>query len=165
MRRIRQTCMQSNIIASDVPLTCPPFALPPDSMAPPARGVWACIWDHGTTRLPRPSTISCPGTSGEPVLVGAPCQRGQHGLDCRTKAVPNEAARALDILPASNMWSTVSRTVRTLVCVRRSHSHALPGAHAGSMGRHKSRGLGTASAHTRARQRAPPRSVTAAHLP
>ena len=60
-------------------------------------------------RLPRPSTISCPGTSGEPVLVGAPCQRGQHGLDCRTKAVPNEAARALDILPASNMGSAVSR--------------------------------------------------------
>ena len=47
----------------------------------------------------------------------------------------------------------------------RSHSHALPGAHAGSIGRQRSRGGGTASAHMRARQRAPPRSVTAAPPP
>ena len=42
-------------------------------------------------------------------MEGAPRQRGQHGLDWRSKAVSGESARALDILPASNMGSAVSR--------------------------------------------------------
>ena len=63
------------------------------------------------TPLPRPSTVSCEARPGKHVLVGATCQLGQHGLNCRTKAVPIEAAGALDIEPASNMRGTVSRKV------------------------------------------------------
>ena len=48
-------------------------------------------------------------------MDGAPRQRGQRGLDWRTKAVPKATARALAFLPASNMWSTVSRTAGTLL--------------------------------------------------
>ena len=66
---------------------------------------------------PPPTPLHCQLRSApaEHVLVGATCQLGQHGLNCRTKAVPIETAGALDIEPASNMWSTVSRTARTLV--------------------------------------------------
>ena len=41
-------------------------------------------------------------------MEGAPRQRGQHGLDWRSKAVSEGTARALDVLPASNMGSAVS---------------------------------------------------------
>ena len=44
----------------------------------------------------------------EHVVEGAPRQRGQHGLDWRSKAVSEGTARALDVLPASNMGSAVS---------------------------------------------------------
>ena len=66
---------------------------------------------------PPPTPLHCQLRSApaEHVLVGATCQLGQHGLNCRTKAVPIETVGALDIEPASNMWSTVSRTARTLV--------------------------------------------------
>ena len=103
--------MQSNIIASDVPLTRPPFALPPEAMAPPARGVWACIWDHGTTP-PTPLHCQLPGRVRGARAGGSPMyQLGQRGLDCSTKAVSREVARALGIVPASNMRGTVSRKV------------------------------------------------------
>ena len=45
----------------------------------------------------------------------APRRGWQRGVDRRTKAVSAATARALDILPASNMGSTVSRRVDTLV--------------------------------------------------
>ena len=57
-------------------------------------------------------------------MEGAPRQRGQRGLDWRTKVVSGATARALDIIPASNMWSTVSRTAGTLlVCAQISLSY------------------------------------------
>ena len=79
--RIRQSCINMSLLASYSSLTRLPFAPPPVAMAPPARGTWACIWDHGTTP-PTPFHYQLPpGASGEHVLVGAPCQLGQRGLD------------------------------------------------------------------------------------
>ena len=76
-----------------------------------------CLHAKYHIHTPPPTPLHCQLRSApaEHVLVGATCQLGQHGLNCRTKAVPIETAGALDIEPASNMWSTVSRTARTLV--------------------------------------------------
>ena len=70
------------------------------------------LWDYAPTPL---STSAAWTPLHEHVLEGDPRQRGQRGLDRSTKAVPEGFAGALVILPASNMQSTVSRTVSTLL--------------------------------------------------
>ena len=72
-------------------------------------GMHMGIWDHAPMPLPhwQPGRLA-----QEHVVEGAPRQRGQHGLYWRSKAVSGETARALDILPASNMGSAVSMTMR-----------------------------------------------------
>ena len=66
------------------------------------------LWGHAPSPLP---TRAARTPLHEHVLDGATRQRGQRGLDGRTKAVHEATARALDILSASNMWSTASREV------------------------------------------------------
>ena len=81
---------------------------------PPVWRLCACT-GLGTTPPTPPLYTLLPAASGEHVLQGALRQRGQRGLDWQTKAVSGRAAGALDILPASNMRSTVSSTAGTLL--------------------------------------------------
>ena len=105
----RQVCNKIIRPTSDASLTQSPFAPPPEATAQPAGQLCAChmgIWEHAPTHLrhQQPAHASPGACSGR-----RPRQRGQRGLDWRTKVVSGATARALDIIPASNMWSTVSR--------------------------------------------------------